>query len=202
LDSITFGLTTLASGSAAAVGAYVGSYLKERGKAQALKRDFDDVLSQLQRSVQATEEIRQAVSFADWTAREWNGIRRVKIESFVEMLSEFESYESKTRSDLFHQNLTTPNGNPMYAKLSMIVTLYLPELQLAYKTYSNLVIFGRVFYSVELHQYKDGLGLGSTQGKDLFQKTQAEIGEHYQALEALCVQLMWKLAGSPVSTTG
>jgi len=75
-----FFLLNLVSG---AIGAYLSSYIGERGKIAAIKADFDEIIRQLKKTTKISEQIRSAVSHADWAMREWKTIRRTKLEELV-----------------------------------------------------------------------------------------------------------------------
>lgn len=65
------------------IGAYLSKYFGKRGETAATKADFDEILKQLQATTKISEEVRSAVSHADWVAREWKTIRRIKLEELV-----------------------------------------------------------------------------------------------------------------------
>lgn len=66
------------------IGAYLNKYFGKRGETAATKADFDEILKQLQATTKISEEVRSAVSHADWVAREWKTIRRIKLEELVD----------------------------------------------------------------------------------------------------------------------
>jgi hypothetical protein len=66
-----------------AIGAYLSKYLGKRGETAATKADFDEILQQLKKTTEISEQVRSAVSHADWVMREWKTIRRIKLEELV-----------------------------------------------------------------------------------------------------------------------
>jgi hypothetical protein len=66
------------------IGAYLSKYFGKRGETAATKADFDEIIRQLKKTTEASEEVRSAVSHADWVAREWKTIRRIKLEELVD----------------------------------------------------------------------------------------------------------------------
>jgi hypothetical protein len=85
MDVIQLSLTFLAGGGLTAFvfAAVGGAYFKKRGEALATKHDFADLVEQLRTTTAAAEEVRLALSNADWTAREWKNTRRVKLEEML-----------------------------------------------------------------------------------------------------------------------
>lgn len=67
-----------------AIGAYLSKYFGKRGETAATKADFDEITRQLKETTKVSEEVRSAVSHADWVAREWKTIRRIKLEELVD----------------------------------------------------------------------------------------------------------------------
>lgn len=67
-----------------AIGAYLSKYFGKRGEIAATKADFDEILKQLEKTTKISEEVRSSVSHADWVAREWKTIRRIKLEELVD----------------------------------------------------------------------------------------------------------------------
>jgi hypothetical protein len=64
-------------------GSFATSYLKKRGETFATKADMKEILRQLSVTTRLTEEVRSAVSLADWTTKEWQTIRRLKLEELL-----------------------------------------------------------------------------------------------------------------------
>ena len=78
---------------AAAIGAFVGAYLKKRGENLATKEDFEDLLQQIKAQTKATEEIKAEVqrdlnSFSDALerGREFAGFRRERIAKHLDQV--------------------------------------------------------------------------------------------------------------------
>ena len=131
-------LLSLASGTA---GAYLNKYLGKRGEIAATKADFDEILRQVKETTEVAKQVSSKVDHADWVAREWKTIRRVKLEELVQsaisfpnwlsqQASAYSEYGSPTlSSEQESENqkiraITSPANH-----VSMISTLYFPELK-------------------------------------------------------------------------
>ncbi len=89
-----------------AAGAYLGKYFGKRGELYATKADFDEILRQLAKTTEVAEQVRSAVSHADWAAREWKTIRRIKLEELVQCaisVDEWLDYKLSALSDIVNQ---------------------------------------------------------------------------------------------------
>jgi len=49
-----------------AAGAYIGSYLREKGKNLATREDLDKIVIQVERTTKVTEEIKASISGEQW----------------------------------------------------------------------------------------------------------------------------------------
>lgn len=67
-----------------AIGVYLIKYAGKRGETAATKADFDEITRQLKETTRVSEQVRSEVSRADWVAREWKTIRRIKLEELVD----------------------------------------------------------------------------------------------------------------------
>jgi hypothetical protein len=125
-----------------AITACVSSYLRERGKVYATKADFDEILRQLAKTTEVAEQVRSAVSHADWVAREWKTIRRIKLEELVDSAISVKTWSNNLLSvydDIIHENRLSDerkNENRRIRfssypaeKTSTISVLYFPYIQ-------------------------------------------------------------------------
>jgi hypothetical protein len=73
---------------------FVGAYLKTRGETYATKQDFEELLRQLRIQTEATEDIKQRLSFAGWRGQRgwelkrefyWNLIRKLTERQQIQM---------------------------------------------------------------------------------------------------------------------
>jgi len=81
----------------AAVGAFVSSYFKIRGKNLATKADFNELLQQLAKTTEATEKIKTAIAHANWKGeKQWDlnaTVYQTLLESFAMWRSALEELE-------------------------------------------------------------------------------------------------------------
>lgn len=123
--AILFGFTLLS----AWITNYFGSYLKKRADVHATKTDMDEVLRQLRETTAAAQEVKSSIEQSDWAAREWNTLRRKKLEELLDL--------AHSLDDVMHHHsnaVTLSKGElPSTAvidKLQTLSTLYFPEIQL------------------------------------------------------------------------
>jgi len=106
-------------------GSFLYSYLSQRGKNYATKQDFDDLTEQLKETTRVAESVRSDIAHADWTAREWKALRRVKAEEFVlELQRVIERYREMTEQYLFRD---MKRYESLETRTAMIAQLYFPE---------------------------------------------------------------------------
>ena len=73
-------------------------YFEKRGEVLATSADLQEILRQLKSTTEVAEQVRAAVSHADWAAREWKTIRRTKLEELVEVSLSLEAWLDEQRS--------------------------------------------------------------------------------------------------------
>jgi hypothetical protein len=71
---------------AAGLGAFLGEYLRTRGKNLATTADFERLQNELSANTKLVETIKAEVRLRDWAAREWTNLRRVKLEELLKTL--------------------------------------------------------------------------------------------------------------------
>jgi hypothetical protein len=111
----------------AAAGAFLGEYLKTRGKNLATKADFESLKAQLAANTRLVETIKSEVGQKDWAKREWTNLRRTKLEALLAAVHDCENYIDRHRHACMDGKLLAerdPLGEP-----DTIATLYLPELE-------------------------------------------------------------------------
>lgn len=109
-------------------GSFATSYLKKRGETLATKTDMQEILRQLSETTRVTEEVRSAVSLADWSAREWRTTRRLKLEELLSSAYLLDQWLDLQRSKWLHDKTISSDEAPL-KRLKLLTTLYFPELQ-------------------------------------------------------------------------
>ena len=122
--ALVCGITFLAT----VAGHWLASYLKKRGETLATKADMKEILRQVSATTRATEEVRSAVSQADWAAREWRTTRRVKLEELLSSAYSLDQWLDVQRSKWLYAEEIKADEAPM-ERLKLLATLYFPELQ-------------------------------------------------------------------------
>lgn len=111
-----------------AAGIFLVKYLGKRAEAYATRSDLHEILHQLKATTELTEQVKAAVSHADWMAREWKAIRRAKLEELVESAISLPQWLDHQRSvSFFHVEHKKPS--PPADRVSMLTALYFPELE-------------------------------------------------------------------------
>lgn len=116
--------------------AFIGNYIRKRAETYATKADLNEVLRQVQKTTEVTEQVRAAVSHADWASREWKTLRRVKLEELLESAFAIDSWLDNQKAVWLFQKESKSLQSPT-DKVSMLATLYFPELS---KEVSALVL--------------------------------------------------------------
>lgn len=113
---------------AGAAGQFITSYLKRRGETLATKTDMQEILRQLSETTRVAEEVRSSVSQADWAAREWRTIRRLKLEELLSSAYSLDHWLDLQRSKWVHNETVTADDAPL-DRVKLLAALYFPELQ-------------------------------------------------------------------------
>ncbi len=103
-------------------------YFEKRGELLATNADLQEILRQLKSTTEVAEQVRAAVSHADWAAREWKTIRRIKLEELVEVSLSLEAWLDEQRSAWFFPGEKACGGRSPTDRVSMLSALYFPEL--------------------------------------------------------------------------
>src|SRR6266568_1404061 len=111
-----------------AAGVFLVKYLGKRAEVYATRSDLHEVLRQLKATTELTEQVKVAVSHADWLAREWKAIRRSKLEELVESAISLTQWLDHQRSVSFFQ-VEQKNPAPPADRVDMLTSLYFPELE-------------------------------------------------------------------------
>ena len=108
-------------------GAFLVNYVRKRAETYATKADLDEVLRQIRKTTEVTEEVRTSISHADWVTREWKSIRRTKLEELLEQTYATEHWLDQQRGMWMFQKEDKSLPSPA-DKVSQLTTLYFPEL--------------------------------------------------------------------------
>jgi hypothetical protein len=107
---------------------WLGSYFQTRAKTFATKADMDEILRQVAATTRATEEVRSAISQADWVAREWRTTRRIKLEELMATAYSLEHWLDLQREKWLHGEAVDVDNAPMH-RLKLLGALFFPELK-------------------------------------------------------------------------
>ena len=109
-------------------GYWLAPYLKKRAEVFATKADMHEVLHQVTLTTRATEQVRSAIGKADWAAREWQTIRRLKLEELLSSAYSLDKWLDFQQAKWLHNEEIDINDKPTDT-LRMLAALYFPELK-------------------------------------------------------------------------
>ncbi|MCI5136994.1 MAG: hypothetical protein D3922_00955 [Candidatus Electrothrix sp. AR1] len=102
---------------------------KKRGELEAINAGFAEIKKQVRETTIITEQVRSKVDHADWVAREWKTIRRVKLEELVQSAISVRHWTNKDLSlDRQDRQNAKSESCPAY-HAAMIARLYFPGIQ-------------------------------------------------------------------------
>jgi len=102
-------------------GAYLGSYLREKGKSTATKEDVGHITT-------IVEQVKTEIGRQDWAHREWTQLRRIKLEELLTHAHGVSRYVSIQGQKALHGE--RPDEDDPTAELETIAALYFPELEI------------------------------------------------------------------------
>jgi hypothetical protein len=140
---------------AAAIGAFLGEYFRERGKHLATRADFNSLQAQLRANTELVEAIKSDVGQKDWVAREWRSLRRSKLEELLEKKHDCDEYLDHYRTSVIDRK--NFEARDQIAALETIVDLYFPELK---KEASAYIALCRAQVGLHARYLVQGLRLG------------------------------------------
>lgn len=124
---LTYAILTALLVVSAAVSAYGANYLRKRAETYATKADFDELLRQLRATTEAAESVRSAIAKADWAKREWQTLRRAKLEELLTaMHAAIHGLDSEQDARFFGNGMPT-EASPIW-EVEALSSLYFPEL--------------------------------------------------------------------------
>ena len=112
------------------IGGLVFAYFSKRGTDLASAAAFEEVLKHLRRSTEAAEAVKQKISHADWSLKEFKTLRRTKLEELLTSAHEAIEGQELEAGRLFQSAVerTTANHRPM-SIFRQTRALYFPELE-------------------------------------------------------------------------
>jgi len=165
---------------AAGIGAFLGEYLKARGKNLATKADFDSLHDQLRANTELVETIKVEVNQRDWAKREWQHLRQMKLEQFLDKKHECLAFLYKMRAVVSGGAMFTERDP--HVELETLATLYFSELQDI--TEAFLTQFRKEF---DIHTHwvgicKDFIPSNISQQEEAAKEYLAELSAHFPKL--------------------
>jgi hypothetical protein len=116
---------SLLSGTAVS---FCGAYLRKRGETYATKADFEELVNQLKTTTRVAEEVKTAIAKADWAEREWQTLRKVKLEELLEAMNASDTYLTQEQGHVWFQG-PPPDEKSQITKFEALAALYFPELR-------------------------------------------------------------------------
>ena len=128
LENWKFYLLLLAITLVATVGsAFLTNYIRKRAETYASKADLLELVRQLEATTKAAEEVKTAISHADWSTREWKSLRRTKLEELLTTVYDVRHWLDVDMNVRFFNEKKTEAKSPIW-KLEVVSRLYFPEL--------------------------------------------------------------------------
>lgn len=113
---------------------FIKPYLGKRGEALAKKSDLEGVLAEVRKTTELTENIKREIDAESWITKEFNVLRRQKLEELLLLLYEYKKHiETEMKCNIF-QGLKSEKSDPS-DHATAIHKLYFPELDEPMKIY-------------------------------------------------------------------
>lgn len=110
-----------------ALASFGGAYLARRGQVRAEASELDALVLQLRATTEAAERVRVEIQHADWTAREWKTIRRVKLEDYYVALHSVLPWAERIKDRVVF-NGSEPDLPDPTLRVETLARIYFPEL--------------------------------------------------------------------------
>jgi hypothetical protein len=110
-----------------AASTFAATYIRKRSETYATKVDLADLVAQLKATTEAAENVRTAIAHADWSAKEWKTLRRLKLEELLEAAHSAQHWLDKESDIRLYGNKTDVGPSPL-ERITRISALYFPEL--------------------------------------------------------------------------
>lgn len=127
IQLLSLTLTFLVAGA----GAYIGSYLREKGKGLATKEDIG-------RITEIVEQVKTDIGQQDWAKREWTNLRRLKLEEFLNHAHGVVRYVEASDRSAAQGNLS--ESHDPSPEFQTLCALYFPELREEAKAFSDAAL--------------------------------------------------------------
>ena len=128
----------------------------------------------------AAEEVKSAISHSDWSTREWQTLRRIKLEELLATVYEVREWLDRDMSARFGNGPKVHEKSPI-SKLEVVSRLYFPEI------FEEVLALGVVYHAYRiwvltvhkqfLHANQDELKMQS-----IFDGAKPGMQEHHQML--------------------
>lgn len=119
------------------------AYAKRKGENLATKEDFDQLLHQLRKNTEATEQIRTEIAHQDWAAREWKAARSRKLEELLLLVGAVDRWHDELWELTIAGNFgRPPKDDPSDHALALQV-MYFPELRDVVREFLGLMAAAR-----------------------------------------------------------
>lgn len=161
------------TGVVAALGAFGGSFLRKRGETAAIKRDLDELLTQLRQTTAVATETKTAIERIDWLDREWRKVRREKLEQLLAAVYDLETWLDHMKDKWLHADEAKAEPRAI-ERVKLLATLYFPEL----------ATVAEDAWKAHVSAYQYILEAGSPAGGAVLDKSAERYGEALDAFTA------------------
>lgn len=136
--------------------AFFGAYLKKRAETAAIKDDLDEIKEQLVETTRVAEEVRTAIGFQDWHARESLALKRTRLEELYEQIW----LNEEELSIWWRHRALGMDGDPPkspsagIARIGGLASLYFPTLKqpaFAYSTAATAFMSSGLDFALQMH---------------------------------------------------
>ncbi|WP_427183727.1 hypothetical protein ACL598_18825 [Bordetella bronchialis] len=119
-----------------AASAYAGAYLAARGKNAAIRKDFSEISSQLDKTVTITESIKGEIT----RSLELDTLRRASLERIMEMILEGDSSMDEWWRSASSGGNPSGSPHPQLFKIEALVAIYAPAAKRVFSDYYGTTV--------------------------------------------------------------
>ena len=184
------------------IGSYISNFIKsysgKRGETLATKSDFEEILKQQQKMTEITESIKKSVDLSHWKQKEYELIKRQKIEQILLLIYKYQDWLYKEVQDKLLTIKENLEPDP-YNQIMMIYKLYLPEINDEMDTFINArtEFYGWLVLGMkEVGKNISGTNLkpmASEKHMDKFANYYEPIADAIEEVENKCKEVMEKI---------